>query len=838
MHFGENNWNKKTEDDKKEYFDYVLEKYLKFLEGTQLKEEKASSRQGKNPEIDYYLVPRLDEAIKKTLKQKYRATDEGLKCLYHPSDIDIYPNSKKTIDVVDKITGEIKKIPQLDSPEPPSKGWKNPMAMRTMYELKKLVNYLLKVGKIDVENKIVIEIARELNDTNKRWAIQEYQKRREEENKEFAKAILGVAKEKYPNLNEQDAENINKVRLWWEQLENGEEIYEQVKKLKEDVDKYRLWKEQNAICLYTGKTINITDLFDGDKIHFEHTFPISISFDNSLSNKTVCFADYNTNFKKKRIPSDLENYDKKYQEYPPIKNNPILQKWIKKRELLQMQIDKNKLETKKASGIGDIERKNELIRKRHILKFEFEYWDKKVKTFTLNEIPSYWKNSQLVDTQIITKYARAYLKSVFQKVEVIKAKQNTNDTQDGMVNIFKKIYEIKGDEQKDRSRHSHHAMDAAVLTLIPGSAQREKILEEYYSALERKEKFHDKPYPAFDITHISRIDENILINHIIRDKALVPTKKKLRKRGKIQLTKNRTPMIMQGDSIRGQLHKETYLGCIIPPYINQNKFQTLEKEEFKVEEENEILQKKFVVRVPLTGFTDLNDLETKIVDKGLFKMIKNQIGDKDFREALEDGIFMFNKKGEIVNKIRRVRIFVPVNAIAISFISDKEHKQFYYADSGDNYRYLLFEGTIKNKIKRKFLGLKLFDIANKNKIELLNKSAIHENLNLSLHAKIKKGTKLFLYKDNKDELKKLDIKDLMKRFVIVKYFRTDDGRICTQNHIEARKDNEIKEKPSTKVDFENPKPRYLFSPSNFKFAIEGKDKDFVMMPDGEIIWKF
>jgi len=175
------------------------------------------------------------------------------------------------------------------------------MAMRTMYELKKLMNYLLKVGKIDEETKIVIEMARELNDANKRWAIQEYQKRREDENKEFAKAILGLAKEKYPNLNEEDADNIDKVRLWWEQLENGEEIYKQVKELKEDVEKYRLWKEQNAICLYTGRTINITDLFDGKTIHFEHTFPISMSFDDSLSNKTVCYADYNTNIKKKEF---------------------------------------------------------------------------------------------------------------------------------------------------------------------------------------------------------------------------------------------------------------------------------------------------------------------------------------------------------------------------------------------------------------------------------------------------------------------------------------------------------------------------------------------------------
>ena len=116
----------------------------------------------------------------------------------------------------------------------------------------------------------------------------------------------------------------------------------------------------------------------------------------------------------------------------------------------------------------DITAKNDSIRKRHLLQFELDYWDKKVKTFTLKELPNWWKNSQLVDTQIITKYARAYLKTVFSKIDVQKGSITAE---------FRKIYGIMGDEKKDRSKHSHHAKDAAVLTLIPGSAKREDIFE-------------------------------------------------------------------------------------------------------------------------------------------------------------------------------------------------------------------------------------------------------------------------------------------------------------------------------------------------------------------------
>ncbi|MBK6938303.1 MAG: hypothetical protein IPH18_16670 [Chitinophagaceae bacterium] len=43
------------------------------------------------------------------------------------------------------------------------------------------------------------------------------------------------------------------------------------------IDKYRLWLEQNCQCIYTGKVISISDLFNDNIIDFEHTIPRSIS---------------------------------------------------------------------------------------------------------------------------------------------------------------------------------------------------------------------------------------------------------------------------------------------------------------------------------------------------------------------------------------------------------------------------------------------------------------------------------------------------------------------------------------------------------------------------------
>ena len=178
-----------------------------------------------------------------------------MKYLYHHADIDIYPKTNRKfvvfVDSEDKIedvkltnkewqqvkkwcnehpdvyiyTGSVSKvygkrldtIPQLGSPVPPTRSLKNPMMMRTMYELKKLVNYLLLMGKIDEETRIVIEIARELNDSNRRKAIERWQKDRERENNEYAEAIKEMFGIENPSSNDFD-----KFRVAVEQIPEEE----------------------------------------------------------------------------------------------------------------------------------------------------------------------------------------------------------------------------------------------------------------------------------------------------------------------------------------------------------------------------------------------------------------------------------------------------------------------------------------------------------------------------------------------------------------------------------------------------------------------------------------
>jgi CRISPR-associated endonuclease Csn1 len=111
---------------------------------------------------------------------------------------------------------------------------------------------------------------------------------------------------------------------------------------------------------------------------------------------------------------------------------------------------------------------------------ELDYWRNKLDRFTITEITSGFKNSQKVDTQLISKYALHYLKTYFDKVDVQKGSITAE---------FRKIYQLQiADEKKDRSKHSHHAKDAAVLTLIPVAAKRDEIREKAFILYETTRK--------------------------------------------------------------------------------------------------------------------------------------------------------------------------------------------------------------------------------------------------------------------------------------------------------------------------------------------------------------
>lgn len=823
--FGEKTWTKLESKEKEDVVSKVTELYQKFFN---------------SDKKEHYSQPHLVNSIKEFLVGNFEVAEKLLNSIYHPSQIDIYP----------------KKEGQQFLLSPKTAAFKNPMAYKTLYRLKDVINYLIEKDIIDNETRIVVEIARELNDSNKRWAIEKYQRDREAENIEFTNAISELIKD--PDFkgiaNPDSSSDSNKFRLWTEQTENSEEIFKEIQNInkdkqssvsQKDIRKYRLWKEQNCRCMYTGKIINLSDLFDNNKIDFEHTIPRSKSFDNSLANLTVCYSDYNQKIKKNQFPTELSNYSDEWNGYSAIK--PRLETWEKKIDSLKNQIETQKRNSRLAI---DKDTKDKAIGLKHVFQMQLDYWKNKVERFKQTEISQNFINSQLTDTQIITKYAFHYLKTIFNKVDVIKG---TNTAE------FRKIYGIQSkDEIKDRGVHSHHAIDAAVLTLIPSAKKREEILKKSYDFEERNfgKQYHEKPFREFSYAIIEALKAEILINNIPdKDNVLTLGKKIVRKRGRIVWIDkdNKIPKVAQGDSIRGELHLQTYYGKIKIAAKDDNGTLTRDKNGNitynQVDGKDEIWM---VLKKPIDKVNFDSDI---VVDTHLHLHLKMQLENGVKQNDLVD--YRGKKLRHLRCRVKAARGFMnPDNVTIVKeqvYKSDKDYKNFIYTDSGENYLF----GLYKNEFGNQIIPLNKFDAS----IQIKHLGNSKENLfkikepvkirgkEASLFHIFETGQKVLFYDNNVEEIKDLEKTELSKRLYFVKtLFGAKTQRITFQHHLEARSNDELqsdfsKEQFGTKgkdgfskftTDFIA--PRLLLTPGNFNFIIEGKDFDFNL--DGAIHFKF
>lgn len=796
---GEKTWNtpeKWSQQEKAETEQYICEKYLDFL-------RKPINAKKENLFIK---TERLHDRIFNELMATYDLPESNRKLLWHPSEQESYPPADL-----------IKGLPQLGAPQPISRGFKNPMALKTLHKLKNLLNYLLQAGKIDEDTRIVIEIARELNDANKRKAIEKYQREREKENEIYRKEIEETATMAGLNLDVLD---------------------------KDVLDKYRLWIEQNRICLYTGKVISFTDLFKDNKFDFEHTIPASISFDNELNNLTIADGLYNRQVKQNQIPTELPNYNDSAvvqgTEYTAIK--PRLRFIEEKVEHLKNLLEEWKLKTKYASS-KDI--KDACIQRRHLIKFDLDYWTRKLHTFTLVEYKAGWRNSQLRDTQIVTKYALPYLKTVFHKVEVQKAAITT---------IFKEVYNVKlSASKKNRDKHSHHAEDAAILTLIPTAAVREKIILHYNEVKDKdiNDTYHEavKNWPNFNPQYILSIGEEILINFQASHRTLNPTYKNVRKRGKQQFLRQKTadgkwqyklnekgehiPLIARGDSIRGQLHKESFFGAI-----------KLAGELCLVE------------RQPIAGFRKIEDCR-KIVDDAVKKIVTETLQARmnqgmTFDKAKLEPI-PFPSGKAVIKKVRckvaaGIGYLTPEKALEIkrhAFLSKHDYKQQVYAQNEENTICLYYQDT--ENTDRAFRIVGLFELAGLKltRFEEIVREKYYQTVEsgrgknkkvLPLFYIVKQGMKVLLYKENIEELKDLPKIKLQQRLYRVYKFNDpapSTTYVYLQHHLEARPNDELG-MGDKDINWGEYQPRIFLNAAKFKCALE--DKHFLVKIDGSIEW--
>ena len=457
-----------------------------------------------NPK-DTSLQGTLDFCIKETLKDMCELKPGATAKLYHPSMIDTYPDAKKNS----------KGVYQLGSPR--TNAVRNPMAMRSLHQLRKVINALLSEGTIDGQTEVHIEYARELNDANKRKAISQWNKDREKLRKKYADDIRALYKQ-----------------------ECGKDIEPTV----DDIVKYQLWEEQNHICIYTGETIGIAD-FIGPNPNYdiEHTIPRSVGGDSTLQNMTLCSSKFNREIKKAKLPCQLSNHEAIMQR---------LEEWRKKIDKLHKDIDHVKTHSAMDKAVKDRQ-----IQKRHLFKLELEYWEGKYKRFQMEEVPEGFARRQGAGIGLVGKYAGLYLKSLFHK-EDDRTKNNVRVVKGSTTAEYRKMWGIQDEyEKKSRENHVHHCIDAITIACIePGeynaTARYYQQLEEYERTKSAKPSF-PKPWPTFT-EDIKAIAQELLVVHSTPDNMPKHARKYVE-------TANGKKLAL-GDSARGSLHNDTYYGAI------------------------------------------------------------------------------------------------------------------------------------------------------------------------------------------------------------------------------------------------------------------------------------
>ncbi len=802
-------------------FDKEKQKRLKDSAITLLEEQLLKNR-GLG---EFVKLQRIEERIKAFINGMFGVEPEALNRLYHPSAMEVFKAPSREND------GRL----YLNSPMVSS--IRNPMAMRALHQLRKVINELIKNDLVDSSTKIHIEMARDLKNANERKALQAWQQKRARDRAEYAQKIK---------------EHFDEVGISREPSET-------------EILKYQLWEEQKHICVYTGEQIGIVDFLEANaKYDIEHTIPRSLALDNSQENKTLCESRFNRHVKRNRIPSELDEHADILASIEPWKN---------RYEKLEKDIEKARRASRSAVGK---EKKDQAIQRRHKLTYERDYWRNKYQRFEMWDVPTGFKNSQIVDTGIITKYSRMYLNTVFQRVYTVKGR---------VVADFRKMWGLQDNyTQKERVSHIHHCIDAITIACI--TKENYERLARFYHDQENAfiqganyKPSVKKPWPTFT-EDMKEVERQVLISSYSPNVLAKQSKKKLRIRGRVQKDKTNNPIYQQGDTVRGSLHKETFYGAIERTITNK-----------KGEEEKQI---KYVIRKPLVDLK-LDDIKNivddrvreivtsaKAQEKKLTKnlvAIKKQLEKADkidqtekqqqvneLENQLQNLYVMPNKNGSPI-PIKKVRLFQPsvTNPLHIKKQRDtsrrkpKPHKEHYHVVNDSNYIMAIYEGkNHRGKTVRDFHLVNNFDagrffrpsMQRKRKEQQSAASAIVSNVKysgkteLALKALLTAGKLVLFWENTSEEVFDLPQKELVNRLYKTVAFEAD-GRIQFRIHQTAMQQSSTKKEEMTikkhmqennlsnsKVNFINPVPWLRLSKTAWNFLIEGID--FNLTPLGKI----
>ena len=303
-------------------------------------------------------------------------------------------------------------------------GLRNPLVERALFQVRKVVNAIIEeYGKPDV---IRVEMARDLKlNAKQRDELQKQQHKNEQANLEAEEFLI-----------ERATRPTRSAKL-----------------------KYRLWQECGHVCPYSGKPINVNELFDQPVFEIEHIIPYSRCLDDSYMNKTLCHREWNG---RKGNQTPWEAFHGNEQEY---------------QQMLQ-----------------------------HAKKLPYP----KFKRFAAHAVKDRdeFVSQQLNETRYIAVKTKEYLKQLGIRVEAVKG---------GTTALLRHAWKLNNildkSGEKTRLDHRHHAIDALVVACTDRSAVQ-KINTCASKNADGEIRINDYPPPIADMRKkVEAKINNVIVSH-------------------------------------------------------------------------------------------------------------------------------------------------------------------------------------------------------------------------------------------------------------------------------------------------------------------------------------
>ncbi|MEZ5106027.1 MAG: HNH endonuclease domain-containing protein [Draconibacterium sp.] len=682
-------------------------------------------------DIEFIKSKTITAFIGEFLTQEFRNDTIKIEKLYHPSAMETYARVEN----------------KLGNPE--ISAIRNPVFNRAMHQIKHLVNKLIEEKLVDKDTEVNIEMAREINSASYRRALTQYQKEQE--------FIRKWAREKI-------------IECYDENERDG------IHPTEDQITKYILYSEQNHRCLYTNDTITPRKFFAEQRFDIEHTIPRSKINDNSLKNKTLADAEFNRNYKKDELPALLDvnfkgdqitgeiiiqNRDEYLKSYS-ISNNEV--HFDVKLKSLKADLKKYK---NAAKAVSDVNAHDDIMSKFYYTKLKYDYLYEKYLKFEMEEVTTKFTNANLVDTRLITKYARAYLKSYFKNVNVVNGQ---------ITDTLRKLWGLQGEnEEKDRSNHIHHCIDAVTVACVEkGTVNRmseafHNYERDYFNGNSGARVFFPEPMKDFVAT-MKNLKDEVFIYHKQVDR-IKPLLDEIKKEEPLK------------SNLRGALNKPNPYGLI------------------KKDGQDIYVQRSLIKDIQDKDIPSIIDemIKERIYD------LKRQNGDVKIDKLKQDGIIILpeysytDKSGKVKTLqemvLRKIRLRAykqsqyPLKEIRKIDQSEKEYKRDIYVlkEKDSNYEARIFGDLVPDNPdgRTKFTRREYFLI---NSIDLVkNNISInpHYPFLFSIHA----GDQFLVFNKHFEEIIWEDKKDLNQRLFKIKKFDEDQNIILQRNsHASAEKD--------------------------------------------------